>query len=169
MKPLMLSFICAWLLAACGSGQSGEPAAPDKTIAEPAADPAPEPPVEAGLPEETFVGVWVSPSCDKRKHKRSLTVNKGGGFTLSDLVSPCPTGKKCVWSGINLYGGTWKVVDGQLVLTYTKPDEAKKKILSDPKEGLPTIFSLSPAAGEMSLVVQEGDDAGCSYTGKPSS
>ena len=80
------------LLVSCGSGQAGEPAAPQK-VPEPAADP----PAAAALTEETAPGVWDSPACDKRDHKRSLTVNKGGGFTLSDMVAPCPPGKKCVW------------------------------------------------------------------------
>ncbi len=167
MKAPINLLACAWLLAACGGGRSQEPAAPDRTVARPAAETAPAP-GKVALTEETAAGVWDSPYCGERKHKRSLTANKGGGFILSDLVAPCPPEKKCVWSGVNLYGGTWDIVDGRLVLAYTKPDEAKKKILSDPKEGLPTIFSLSPETAQMTLVVQEGDDAGCSYSGKPS-
>ncbi|MFH1435440.1 MAG: hypothetical protein ABIJ56_06960 [Pseudomonadota bacterium] len=167
MKAATLLFAYLWLLASCGGGRSQEPAAPDKIVAQPAAETAPAPD-KVGLTEEAAAGAWESPSCDKRKHARSLNVNKGGGFTLADLVAPCPPGKKCAWSGVNLYGGSWKIADGKLVLTYARPDDAKKKILSDPKEGLPAIFSLSGDGGKMSLVVREGDDAGCAYTGKPS-
>jgi hypothetical protein len=53
------------------------------------------------------VGTWSSASCGPRTYAREMVLLDGGTYVRVDLVSPCPPGAKCVWSGILSYRGSW--------------------------------------------------------------
>lgn len=52
-------------------------------------------------------GTWSSASCGARTYAREMVLLDGGTYVRVDLVSPCPPGAKCVWSGILSYRGSW--------------------------------------------------------------
>ena len=54
-----------------------------------------------------LAGTWSSASCGPRTYAREMVLLDGGTYVRVDLVSPCPPGAKCVWSGILSYRGSW--------------------------------------------------------------
>ena len=50
---------------------------------------------------------WRSESCGDRTYAREMVLLDGGTYVRVDLVSPCPPGARCVWSGILTYRGSW--------------------------------------------------------------
>src|SRR5262249_14492208 len=62
------------------------------------------------------VGHWSSPSCGPRTYERRLTLDASGSFSSEELISPCPRGVVCVWSGILILPGTYTVEAGEIVL-----------------------------------------------------
>jgi hypothetical protein len=118
----------------------------------------------AVMTEASVEGTWESASCGERHYPRSITVMKGGGFTMTDLVAPCPPGAKCVWSGIVYYGGTWKIEGAALKLTYSEPGEGKATLYAKPAEGLPVSFVPAAEGEKAGLVAQDGKDSGCIYS-----
>ena len=87
-----------------------------------AAEPIPPPPadapkVETMLGEVTgivYIGDWTSTGCKSRTYARNLHITSDHGYAGIDLVSPCPPGKECMWSGIVGFAGIWKQEDRTL-------------------------------------------------------
>ncbi|MFN7146949.1 MAG: hypothetical protein ACK4YP_24455 [Myxococcota bacterium] len=117
-----------WLLLACAS----DPAPPSPMAAAPVTNGAGEPaapadPAAAGdtpkvdtmlgqVPGVKFVGEWTSKGCDARGYARNLGIFENGEYAGVDLVSPCPTNARCMWSGIVGYAGIWKQEGSKLLL-----------------------------------------------------
>lgn len=57
----------------------------------------------------SVVGTWSSASCGERSYARELVFVEGGSYVRLDLVSPCPPGTLCVWSGIVHFTGGWRL------------------------------------------------------------
>lgn len=70
--------------------------------------PAPKPTV-TGPPtvQTTLQGRWKSLPCSGRDYVRELNLYQDGTYEARDLVSPCPEGATCIWSGIEVHKGTW--------------------------------------------------------------
>lgn len=102
-----------------------------------------------------LVGEWKSPPCGARKYERRITFAKDGSFTAQDLVSPCPKGVVCVWSGIIDTKGTWKQEGNTIHLTTASQS-------SGPKVGspFPTTLTFDPAK---KVLTESADGATCSY------
>jgi|GEM_PF-2858098 len=47
--------------------------------------------------------------------------DEDGTFIKTDLISPCPEGVACVWSGVVTNHGTWSMTGGSVSLTYQSP------------------------------------------------
>ena len=62
---------------------------------------------KGGIGVGSFVGNWESPHCGNRAHKRQLHLRKDHRFEGRDHLSPCPPEKKCIWSGIVHFEGSW--------------------------------------------------------------
>ena len=60
------------------------------------------------VPGITFLGDWTSKGCPSRNFPRNIHFEVGGKYAGVDLVSPCPVGTQCAWSGILTYGGIWQ-------------------------------------------------------------
>ena len=72
-------------------------------------------------------GTYRSASCGTRKYPRVVHLSAPNKVQMDDLVSPCPPGARCMWSGIVVRTGTYAVESGKhvgapmrLVLTLTK-------------------------------------------------
>ncbi len=63
-----------------------------------------------------FVGNWTAAPCGARNYARNIRFDKNNQYAAIDLVSPCPAGGTCVWSGMVGYAGSWTVVDNELIL-----------------------------------------------------
>jgi hypothetical protein len=116
--------------------------------------PVPEPTTSAAptASPSSPVGAWSSPSCGDRKYARELSIAEGGTFTARDLVSPCPPGAACVWSGIVERSGKW-VADGSR-LTFTVESGA------DAKPGVPFVTELEIGA---EVLVESVSGQRCEY------
>ncbi len=99
------------LLLACGASGPAEPTPP-------------VPATEGAVPTEqtvptlfgevqgvSFVGDWTSPACSGRAYARNVHFDADQQYAVIDLVSPCPTGTTCAWSGMIQFGGLW-AIDG---------------------------------------------------------
>ncbi len=96
-----------------------------------ATDPALPPTSDLGFPTDTsapkvstllgdapgivFTGEWTSAGCGGRAYPRNLVLVANGTYAGIDLVSPCPSGATCAWSGIAGFAGVWKQ-EGKKVL-----------------------------------------------------
>jgi hypothetical protein len=68
-------------------------------------------------------GDWVSASCGERTYERRISFyNDRRTFEGQDLVSPCPEGTQCVWSGIVNFNGRWWPTDTGVGLDELKRD-----------------------------------------------
>lgn len=66
-------------------------------------------------PHAEFVGTHSSPECgEARAYPRHIVLKEDMRYTLTDLVSPCPPGGMCAWSGVVSASGTWSV-EGPMV------------------------------------------------------
>lgn len=84
------------------------PTAPSAPPASPAPAEGPTVPTLLGdVPGVAFVGDWTSTSCAGRAFARNLRLDEDHQYAVIDLVSPCPTGATCAWSGMVTYAGTW--------------------------------------------------------------
>ena len=118
--------------------------------------PPPPPPIEGPtvntlLGEATgvaFLGDWTSASCGGRAHARNLRFEENHEYAGIDLVSPCPSGVTCAWSGMVLFAGSWRQ-DGKQLHLHELTGEGK---------GSPHP-SLVEANGDGNLV-----ESGCIYT-----
>jgi hypothetical protein len=52
------------------------------------------------------------------KHPTTYTFKADGSFAREDIVSLCPKGAVCIWSGIATSGGTWKIAGTTVQLTW---------------------------------------------------
>ena len=145
----------ALLAVACAPNPTPSNAPPSSTTvatpeptAPPVATPPPPiltpPPTSSGPRPETppaggVAGRWISPSCGARKYERRFTFADDGTFEALDLVSPCPKGMACVWSGIVTSKGTWKMAGDQIRLAVTAPGTGPGSA------GLPATLALDPA------------------------
>lgn len=90
----------------------------------------PETPVTPQAPEDPhagFFGTHSSPECgDERKYPRHVVLSEDMSYTLTDLVSPCPPGGMCAWSGVVTAKGTWAVEGPMVVFTEGKVDNSDK-------------------------------------------
>ena len=95
------------------------PAAPAGAPGEPAVNADGTPKVDTMLgtvPGVQYVGEWTSATCEGRAYPRNLVFYEHGEYAAFDLISPCPTGTSCIWSGIVGYAGIWKQDGTRLIL-----------------------------------------------------
>ena len=103
---------------ACASASPGDSSV-DVDLPAPATASIAAPPVQSPTP----LGRFHSAACGSRNYARELEFRQDGTFTAKDLMSPCPLGASCVWSGIMERSGTFVVRDATLTLTVTKGGE----------------------------------------------
>lgn len=118
----------------------------------------------ADIKSNDVVGRWESTDCADRSYPRLLSIFDGGEFALEDHIAPCPDGMICVWSGIVIYGGKWKMEKGgALMLEYLTQQEGGGGFLTKPREGLPKRFEVKIQPDGFYLVAANGEDKGCIY------
>jgi hypothetical protein len=64
----------------------------------------------------TFLGNWTSPECGGRKYPRNIRFEEDNTWAGIDLITPCPVGTTCVWSGMVGYTGLWAMGEKKIVL-----------------------------------------------------
>lgn len=60
-----------------------------------------------------FEGNWTSPGCQSRSYARNIRFEADHSYAGLDLVSPCPPGTACVWSGMVAFTGFWSIKDSK--------------------------------------------------------
>lgn len=123
----LLGAVLGILLAGCACNQAEPGPAnpvppPSSTAPAPSATtPAPPPPAPSGTAPTPggggLYGTWKSPSCGARGYERRIYFETDGTFQSEDMVSPCPPGTVCVWSGIVVTHGTFVVTGNTVALT----------------------------------------------------
>ena len=103
-----------------------------------------------------LTGTWQSASCGARTYTRRLILHDSGSFEAFDLVSPCPPGAVCVWSGIIRWGGTWKLEPGRVVLSVEAKDGAP---LPEHRPGSLQVDTRREAP----VLVEDAEGASCPY------
>lgn len=98
-------------------------------------------------------GSWISPSCGARTYPRLITFDDGQ-FQATDLISPCPYGLVCIWSGIVKTLGTYAVSGDTIELTVLDGWSGKG-------QPLPASMTIDPAT-EAPAEVADGEL--CPYT-----
>jgi hypothetical protein len=85
---------------------------------------------------QSLAGTWESASCGARAYPRKITFSEGAAaaatFSAEDLVSPCPKGTTCVWSGIIVRSGTYKTEKDIVTLTVGKASNGPAKTTFPP-------------------------------------
>lgn len=66
-------------------------------------------------------GSWISSNCGERAWSRVIVFDTQGRFAGQDLVSPCPKGATCIWSGVVERAGSWASVQGKVQLVLDQP------------------------------------------------
>ena len=98
------------------------------------------------------LGAWTSEPCGGRAYPRQVTFSSDHRFSARDLVSPCPPGVQCVWSGIISWGGSWRIEGDHLLL----------EIETTAPEGAPSSLwrvgggSLGEPAGDCLYTLDDG-------------
>ncbi len=126
MKVMIATIVSAALAAGCAgsSGSGNDPIAQQNSPVEAVGSPVPaatQPPTDV-IPEpgaqlsERLVGMWKNGSCGEREYVREITFERGGTFTASDRVAPCPKDANCVWSGIIPWKGRWTLEDRTIAI-----------------------------------------------------
>jgi len=64
-------------------------------------------------------GSWSSASCGERKYERQISLTGDGKASGHELVSPCPPGSQCMWSGVVDWEGTWQGDASKITITPT--------------------------------------------------
>lgn len=77
------------------------------------------------LPEQ-LTGRLSSPECGDRAYPRVLELSPTGTYTMTDLVSPCPPGGMCAWSGVVVAHGEYALDGAVLTLNETKAENGDK-------------------------------------------
>jgi hypothetical protein len=105
------------------------PATPSATPTVPATATAPTTIPGTGPAAGTadLAGTWESASCGARTYARQITFADAAAFAAQDLVSPCPKGTTCVWSGIINRSGTYKLSKDLVLLTVSKTSNGPAK------------------------------------------
>lgn len=101
------------------------------------------------------VGAWSSARCGERKYVRELELTADGTFRSADLVSPCPKGAVCVWSGIVNREGTYALAGDRVTLV-----SAPQSVVASP-QAKPLPASLDVV--EASLVESGPGSERCTY------
>ncbi len=107
-----------FFLACATTAVSQDPAAVEVAPVEPAADPATAtvPTLLGDAPGVAFLGDWTSASCGGRDHARNVRFESDHTYAVIDLVSPCPPGTTCAWSGLVTFAGEWRQAGTKLNL-----------------------------------------------------
>lgn len=114
-----LFLLAALQLVACASSPPG-----DASVSVDLPPPGPATATTSPLPPaQSPLGLFRSASCGSRNYARELEFREGGTFTAKDLMSPCPLGANCVWSGVMERSGTFTVAGTVITLTITKGGE----------------------------------------------
>ena len=138
------------------------PAAPPATAAPatptgPATAALPSTPLPSTAPGVVLLnldGTWESASCGNRAYPRRITFAEAASFTAEDLVSPCPKGTTCIWSGIINRQGTYRVEKDTITLTVAKTSSGPAKV------EFPTTLTLDSSRAP----VETGSDGKpCAY------
>lgn len=89
-----------------------------------------KPPAKPSTPDAATLirGDFVSSACEGRDYVRELTL-ADGRFEARDLVSPCPEGSTCVWSGIVTRKGDAMLDSGKIVLVDDKAPDTRAAAL----------------------------------------
>lgn len=127
-----------------GAPSVAPPSPPETPEATPLTGTAPTGPasVPAWLP-----GTWTSPACGERTWPREVDLQPDGAFSARDLVSPCPPGVRCIWSGIIDWQGTWRVEGDRVSLAVT-PGRSPRSPTHVPQAlGIPAEGVLEEASG----------------------
>jgi hypothetical protein len=131
MKLFVVSIAAAFVFG-CGStsSNSSQPSEEDKSEKQlPLTATAQEKPVfEASNNEPRQIditGMWENSSCGDRKYRRQVNLVEDGQFNAVDEVAPCPPDKKCVWSGIIRWNGTWTLKNRAIALDVKTPASGK--------------------------------------------
>ncbi len=111
----------------------------------------------APTPKPGVTGAWESASCGKRKYVRTIEFDAAGGFQARELVSPCPAGKQCIWSGILDIKGTYEIKLDKIDLKITQP--AARSGVGEP---FPTTLGIDKATSAPTETA--GDGPLCVYT-----
>jgi hypothetical protein len=143
-----MTMAAAVALAACGS--------PGPDAAAPA--PADVAPVPTGPQASDVAGGWVSNGCGDRAYPRLVAFADDGTYSTQEFVAPCPPGAQCVWSGIIITAGNWRLEGGRVSLEETEAGAAAVDAAGRPGELL--LRETSP--GDWTLVEAAGD-AECPY------
>ncbi len=114
-----------------------EPAEPAESTeqAEPVSEVVADSPSRFPLPSS-----WTSAACEGRAYERQITFTEDR-YQAKDLVSPCPPGVVCVWSGIIDRTGSWTLDRKQLRLT---PDVDAPTVAQASNHPLPAHLWLGP-------------------------
>lgn len=84
-----------------------EPAAAPPAATPPAGDTVTAPTLLGPAPGVAFLGNWTSAACGGRAYARNIHFEEDQTYAGIDLVSPCPVGASCIWSGMTGYAGIW--------------------------------------------------------------
>lgn len=149
----------------CRNGQSApgsQPPSEPSVIVASAPASAPNQP-EAQAPawsEQHVVGTWTSGPCAARNYPRDITLSADHSFEAIDKVAPCPPGARCVWSGLVLWRGTWRLASDRIELERDQGAAGKQ-----PQH---VAAALTPAYENGQLVLRATEDgAECPYTKSP--
>lgn len=63
-----------------------------------------------------FVGDWTSPPCGGRSYARNIRFESDQEYGVIELISPCPVGTTCIWSGLGTFAGLWDQQGTKLIL-----------------------------------------------------
>jgi len=61
-----------------------------------------------------FLGDWTSTGCEGRTYARNVRFEANHRYAVVDLVSPCPVGATCAWSGLTTFDGIWQIEEREL-------------------------------------------------------
>ncbi len=123
----------ALLLFSCATDAAPAPAAPPPPVEGPKAQT-----LLGEVVGVAFVGDWTSDPCPGRTYARNIYFGPDNSWAAVDLVSPCPVGKQCMWSGLVGYNGIWK--------QQNSTDLALREIGAPIQSGSPhpTLIQLNP-------------------------
>ena len=62
-----------------------------------------------------IAGNWTSKGCEGRTYARNIRFETNRTYAAVDLVSPCPVGTSCAWSGMTAFGGKWTIENRELL------------------------------------------------------
>jgi len=101
-----------------------------------------------------LVGTWESAACGDRTYPRRITFVDATTFSAEDLVSPCPKGAACIWSGILNHKGTYTIEKDVVTLRVETASAGPKKVQ------FPTSLKLDPSGAP----IEAGSDGkACPY------